>query len=273
MKVFVNSIPKSGTNLLEKFVRLLGFSKSGKSVALSNILGRYHLIKSILHQAHLSGLSVPIGLEFPVSVSVNWLNKTLAIPENQYLSGHAAYSEQLDFMVKSNGLKAMQIYRDPRAVLVSWAKYVAEDINRWYPFHSFFKRMSLKERIRFLLHGGEINGLYYSSFREVLGRAGGWIESGNTFVVRFEDLVGSRGDGSDGRQRETMIGILEHIGHDYSEADLDQYQQELYGGTHTFRSGRIDSWKDVIDDGLHDEIITTLQRCEALTKLGYDGFQ
>ncbi|RMG39809.1 MAG: hypothetical protein D6732_03810 [Methanobacteriota archaeon] len=175
-------------------------------------------------------------------------------------------------MVKSNGLKALQIYRDPRAVLVSWAKYVAEDINSWYPFHSFFNRMSLEERIGFLLYGGEINGVYYSSFREVLGRAGGWIESDNTFVVRFEDLVGSRG-GSDDRQHETMVSILEHIGHDYREADLDRYQQELYGGTHTFRSGRIDGWKDVIDDGLHDEIITTLQGCEALTKLDYDDFR
>jgi len=153
MCIFVNSVPKSGTNLLEKLIRLVGVEKSGKSVALSNILGRYNLIKSVLHQDHIAGMSIPVGLEYPVSVSAKWLDKTLSIRDNHYLSGHAAYSEQLDFMVKSHDLKVLQIYRDPRAVLVSWAKFVAEDTNRWYPFHIFFKLFDFKYRIMFLFLG------------------------------------------------------------------------------------------------------------------------
>lgn len=269
MRVFVNSLPKSGTNLLEKLIRMLEIKQSGRSIASTNIIGRHSLAKSVLHQDHISGMSVPIGLEFPVSVSMKWLDKTLAITDGQYLSGHAAYSEQLDFLVRKNVLKMIQIYRDPRAVLVSWAKYVAEEENSWYTFHHFFKDMELKDRIRFLLMGGEAEGVYYSSFKEVLNRSGGWLHSENVLPVRFEDIVGERGGGSYETQRETIISILDYIGQDYSDSDLDTLQQGLFGGTLTFRGGRIDAWKNSVDSELLLLIDSQLSGLTFLKKLAY----
>lgn len=272
MRVFVNSLPKSGTNLLEKLIRMLDIEQSGRSIASTNIIGRHSLAKSILHQDHFSGMSVPIGLEFPVSVSMRWLDKTLDIADGQYLSGHAAFSEQLDYLVQKNNVKTIQIFRDPRAVLLSWAKYVVEDTNSWYTFHHFFKKMDLNERILFLLKGGVAEGIYYSSFREVLNRAGGWLGSQSTLVVRFEDLVGSQGGGSDEMQRKTIENILQHIGYEYQTSYLDWLQKDLFGGTHTFRGGRIDGWKDVIDDELNDLIIQELKGCGVVRKLYANDF-
>ncbi len=246
---------------------------SGKSIASSSILGRYGHIKSILHQDHLNGISVPIGLEYPVSVSQNWLNKTLSINDNQYLSGHAAYSEQLDHLVRSKGLKMLQIYRDPRAVLVSWAKYVVEEENSWYTFHDFFKAMDLRKRIRFLIQGGDINGIYYSSFREVIERSGGWINSDNVVVVKFEDLVGSKGGGSDEIQREAISKILKHVGKELQGNELDKVQTNLFGGTHTFRGGQIDGWIRDFDEKENLMIINELKGMEVMRYLGYQDFE
>jgi len=273
MRVFVNSIPKSGTNLLEKLVRFFAVKRSGKSIAYSSIEGRHSFFKHIFRINHFYRGSIPLGLELPAFVSQQWLKGYMAsVKPGTYFSGHAAYSEQLDYMLKSESIKSLQIYRDPRAILVSWAKYVAEDINSWYPFHSSLKKMELSERILFLLHGGEMKGLYHSSFKEVLQRSGGWLDSTNTLVVRFEDLVGAKGGGVDGVQRESIAAILKHIGKDYRDEELDVIQNKLYGGTHTFRSGRIDSWKESIDDNLNILIIHSLKDCHVLKKLGYTDF-
>ena len=133
--------------------------------------------------------------------------------------------------------------------------------------------MGFWNRIKFLLLGGEVgNGIYYSSFSEVLNRSGGWLGSENTQVVCFEDLVGAQGGGSDKVQRETIISILNHIGYEYQDASLDKLQSNLYGGTHTFRSGRIDGWKEVIDDELNNLIIQKLKDCDVIQQLGYSDF-
>lgn len=273
MRLFVNSVPKSGTNLLEKLVQLIGVSHSRRSVAFSSIEGRHSVVKHLLRTNHFSGVSIPVGLEMPVSVSMNWLDHYISsIHGDEYLSGHAAYSEQFDYLLKLHGIKTIQIYRDPRAVLVSWAKYVSEDINKWYPFHATLKKKSLQERIRFLVTGGAIDNIYYSSFNEVLQRSGGWLNSQNTQVLRFEDLVGEKGGGCDEIQRETIAAFLQHIGKVFNDEELGFLQSELYGGTHTFRSGQIDGWKEYIDEELNSFIINSLKGSVVVQKLGYNDF-
>ena len=274
MKVFVNSIHKSGTNLVEKLIVLAGVTKSGKSLAMTSVLGRHETIKNILRSNHLSASSVSIGLGIPVSVSYLWLKRYFSsVKANMYLSGHAAYSEQLSYLLACEKIKSIQIYRDPRAVLASWARYVVEGDNHYLPLHRVLKEKSFDDRLRFILHGGNVSdSLYYSSFRELLQRSAGWIDDRNTIAVRFEDLVGAQGGGSDEIQRQTIESILKHIGYEYSQEDLDKLQKNLYGGTHTFRSGRIDSWKDVIDDELNHLIIQKLKDCDVVKKLGYADF-
>ncbi|MBE9490583.1 MAG: sulfotransferase domain-containing protein [Bacteroidetes bacterium] len=273
MRVFVNSVPKSGTNLMEKLIRLVGIKRSGKSLAYSSVEGRHSIAKHLIRINHFSGVSVPIGLEVPVSVSIKWLDRYLSsIDTNRYISGHAAYSEQLDYLLKSKNIKTLQMFRDPRAVLVSWAKYIVEDINKWHPYHDFFKSLSLHKRIRFLITGGSVGQSYYSSFKEVLSRSAGWLYNPNCLIVRFEDLVGSKGGGSDELQRKTILNILKHIDKEVRVNELEQLQSDLFGGTHTFRGGQIDQWEEDFNDVLHELIKYELQDCDCLKKLGYDKF-
>lgn len=268
MKLFVNSLPKSGTNLVAKLVMLVNVQYSGKSIAASSILGNHQLAKSCLRLSHFSGNNIPVGIEFPVSVGSSWLNRYLKIADNQYLSGHAAFSEQLAHLLKMNEIKQIQILRHPAAVLVSWAKFIVEDSNAWHPSHAILKKMNLDDCCHFLLEGGQLEGTnyYQSSIIEILHRIQGWLKS-DALIVRFEDVVGSQGGGDDEVQRLTIADILRHIGKTFDENELDRLQDQLYGGTHTFRSGQIDSWQAGIKQStlqLMQDKLSSSKFCQAL---------
>jgi hypothetical protein len=270
MKVFVNSLPKSGTNLLAKLVRMVDVKDSGKSIASSSIVGNYQFAKSCLRLDHFLGNNVPVGLEFPVSVGYAWLDGYLKIDSSQYLSGHAAFSEQLAYLLRKNQLKQIQVFRHPAAVLVSWAKFTVEKKNRWHPSHAHLAKMSLDERCRFMLSGGLLDGgkYYQSSFIEILRRTDGWLDS-EALVVRYEDIVGAKGGGSDEAQRLAIVNVMRHLGKDFDEKSLDRLQDQLYGGTHTFRSGQINGWKNDITTETVQLIEHALDSCKYSKELGY----
>lgn len=270
MRVFVNSVPKSGTNLVAKLVRLTGMQDSRRSIASSSIVGRYQLIKSCVRIDHLSGDNVSVGLEFPVSVGYHWLNRYLKIDNNHYLSGHAAFSEQLAYLIGTNGVSHIQVFRHPAAVLLSWVKFFVEDINSWHPSHTIMKKMNLEDRCYFMLAGGihAETKRYQNSFAEILRRSEGWLD-GNALIVRYEDIVGCKGGGDDNIQRLTIARVMRHIGRPFSESDLDRMQEQLYGGTHTFRSGRVDGWTKEISQSVQELLSKELANSRLSRVLDY----
>lgn len=274
MKLLINSLPKSGTNMVQKLIELAGYPYSKKSLAASSCFGRYGLAKHFLRSPASGETPLSIGLEVPVVVSPKWVSKYLVTADG-YVSGHAPYSDHFYSILNNHRFKTIQVVRHPAAVLVSWARYIVEEGYYWDDAHAFLKNMSLDERVEFLVGGGSLgdnDSLYYRSFSDVLLGVKGWFDAEGVLVVRFEDLVGAQGGGSDEIQRQTIESILKHIGYEYGQEDLDKLQKNLYGGTHTFRSGRIDSWKDVIDDELNHLIIQKLKDCDVVKKLGYTDF-
>ncbi|MGK2873373.1 MAG: sulfotransferase domain-containing protein [Alphaproteobacteria bacterium] len=269
-RVFVNSFPKSGTNLVEKLVRQFGYSHSGRSIAFSSVCGRYTTIKRITRACSLRNVQIPIGLEVPAAVSAGWLKKYVrGVAHGSYFSGHAAWSGYLDDILQSEGIKVVQVIRDPRGILASMASYVVEEQNAWYPFHRSFKSLPRRELLKFYIKGGYVPGaeMFYSGIREALSRAEGWLHSSNAIVVRFEDLVGAKGGGSDESQLEAITQIANFI--DAQGVDIQQIQQSLFGGTHTFRGGQIDRWVSDFDQGLLNQISSELSNEIWLARLGY----
>ena len=71
-----------------------------------------------------------------------------------------------------------------------------------------------------------------------------WMKEPSVFVCRFEDLVGSRGGGSDERQREVLIALANHIGYPRTPEEIQSIADQLFGGTWTFHAGQIGKWKE-----------------------------
>jgi hypothetical protein len=72
----------------------------------------------------------------------------------------------------------------------------------------------------------------------------------NVLVVRFEDLVGSKGGGDDEVQRITIQKIANHIGATVSPTRIKEIQAILFGNTglrsSTFRNGQQGAWRNVL---------------------------
>lgn len=271
MKLLINSLPKSGTNMVQKCLELASVPYSVKSVAASSVFGRYQLAKRIMRSPRFGEVPVPIGLEVPVTVSPRWVKSYLA-SANGYVSGHAAYSVHYDSLLQEKGYKVIQVVRHPCAVLSSWANYIAEPGYYWRLAHQYLAGKPFEERVKFILYGGNVGGddsLYYRGFKEVLSQVQGWLDAVGVLTVRYEDIVGEMGGGDTEKQHQIIMDILQHIGVDAGSSLVQTISTKLYGGTHTFRKGSIGGWRNLIDSSLEDEIMTELADLPFMKRLNY----
>jgi hypothetical protein len=97
-----------------------------------------------------------------------------------------------------------------------------------------------------------------------------WLDEPNCLIVRFEDLVGSKGGGCDTRQKETIREIAQHIGISINNTFIETIARELFGssGSKTFHKGQINGWKEYFKP----EHITAFKRRsnETLLRMGYE---
>ena len=268
MNIFINSIPKSGTNLLQKLFDLSGVQYSGKSIAASSAFGNYSYIKRWIRQPGTNEIPVVIGLDVPVSVSPLWLQKYLSKPKG-YVTGHAQYSYNLSYILKSENYKTIQIFRHPAAVLNSWANYIVQPVYYWQDVRKKMEKLHFQERLSFLAMGGILDGIIYPGMLEILLRAEGWLKDQDTLVVRFEDLVGYQGGGNDDIQRSTIVSILNFLGIEKKDDEIKEIQSFLFGGTLTFREGQINAWQSRIDAATLKLMKDTLSDTNIVKQLDY----
>ncbi len=269
MNILLNSIPKSGTNLLQKCLELAGVNWSGRSLAASSNFGRYRSIKNLLRSPAMGEVPVSLGLDVPVNVSERWLRSYVREAQG-YISGHMAYSGHLYEILSSENFRVIQVIRHPCAIVASWANFIAEPGYYRSNIQKRMSRLSFDERVKLLVNGGYLERQYIAGIRDVFLRAQGWYEKkGGVLVVRFEDLVGARGGGDDEFQRRTLEEIFSYAGLEPDQSRVGGIQSRLYGGTHTFRKGQIDGWKDQLSEDTEREVYHLLKGINGVDQLGY----
>ena len=90
-------------------------------------------------------------------------------------------------------------------------------------------------------------------FKECLKKIDGWFDKENVLVIHIEIFIGEKkGGGSLKTQKQTLIKILDFlkIKDNYTDDQIEKIRLNLFGGTHTFRSGKIDSWKTELSDNM-----------------------
>ena len=126
--------------------------------------------------------------------------------------------------------------RDPRDVMVSFAYHLSS--RKIWPFGK------LQNRAEFLTlpwDGQLKEALLFPplSPKDTFPFAVQWMQDPDVLVVRFEDLIGAKGGGSDLVQRQTLFTLANYIGKPLSWERIDEIASQLFGGTGTFRSGQI----------------------------------
>ena len=239
-KLMVNTLAKAGTHLVMSTL---------DSLPQYRFSGRHHT------------LSV-LDLEEPLlSKSVSSLHRDLRrSPRGTYMTGHIAYHERVAELFESLKVKRVLVVRDPRALVVSTARYMRS--YERHPLHATVNRMfpSDEELCRAVILGFQQDGgnRNWPSFRDRLNSFAGWLDDSESLTIRFEDLVGAEGGGDSEAQLATIAKLQEYLGIDLDSETRDRVAKSAFDTrAATFRSGEIDGWKRALSsktlDLLHSE--------------------
>ncbi len=262
-RVFINSLPKSGTHLLARTVELFGYREHfADDATLDNparvtpLFINYREVKEALAReqkqpATSADGAVAVGTLTPVYVAPATFGRWLdALAPGRYLLGHVMYSPALRPLLKDLGYRHLFILRDPRAVVVSLLDFILETrgMPRPHFLQADFREMTLQARLDFILEGGTAPraGVTTQGFAAVYRALLEWERDPDCLVVRFEDLVGPQGGGSAQRQRATIARIATHLGHCPDEV-TERIAAVFDPTSRTFRAGQIDGWQSELD--------------------------
>ncbi len=239
--VIANSIPKSGTNLLIRALYLL------------------HPMHRLLSRT--------------INDSDGINNKILGLKKGQFLAAHLKYSQELEQCFYKNAVKNILMVRDPRDIAVSNYIYITHKDPK-HRLHKYFSALkSDQDRLTASIQGieskllsGEPSSLSLAEhFKGYLP----WKNSSDCLIVRFEDIVGSKGGGDDNVQLETMMGIVEHIGLSILENDVRKAALQIFNpNSRTFVKGQIGTWEDAFEPE-HKEMVKNEMNSILIT-LGYE---
>ena len=209
-----------------------------------------------------------IGVDTPAEVSRRPVNRKLAsAPPQSFFTAHVGFATALLDAILAHNIAPIMVYRDPRAVLVSFVHYVAK--RKEHVLHSEFKNLSMEERFQAVLEGRRFKKAYLEPLRTRCNALDGWLSSEQVLKIRFEDLVGVGGGGTEEAQRKTLLQLAEWL--DIENPPIDKIREELFGpGRHTFRKGQIASWQDELPAPLHDRVDELLG--DILDRWGYYAY-
>lgn len=229
--IIILSIPKCGTHLAAKAVELI----TGKKLAAEV------LPETILEQ----GLSV--------------------ISDSQKLFRcHLKYDPRIRIDLVKNNFKGLFIFRDPRDQIISSAFWMKERLTKNKKFHNFtmqqlidyqLKRLPLDVVLKYntsdMLKLNPTNFNFSNMIDNLISRVSDyyyyflkWREVKRIYTVKFENLVGKKGNGNDLLQKNEIRKICNYLGINSSEHIVNHCINNLYGHTLTFREGKIGSWKN-----------------------------
>jgi hypothetical protein len=220
-RVFADSFPKAGTHLL------------------ASMLGKLpRMMASGLHRAQ--------GDYLPGDWSQ--LERELrTVNRGQYATGHFPHDPALVELLGRLEFSTLVCLRDPRDIAVSAVNYVmamdSHDLHRRYAqVYSTFD-----ERLMATIVGFDANG-YGRGQPDIgsrVGRYAGWLDEPGTCVVRYEELIGPAGGGTNDDQRVTVARIAEHVGRPLDEAGVERVRRRVWSTrSSTFAGGRTGGWRD-----------------------------
>jgi hypothetical protein len=251
--VFINTIPKSGTHLLIKLLELLGYTRR-TDMLLNSHLGDfwpYCAPDEILSEtgqfvnaSYLGGTwASRISPENLFSI-INTNLSSLHWPE--FFAGHHLFLEATAAALAERRIRMLIIFRDPRSVAVSHAHWVMA--SEGHPLQRYYASLTPEQRVASSFTGFSASlegcpGGVLPLMRRYRNMAN-WLDYKWAYAVRYRELVGKAGGGTDEEQYETIKKILAWLPPIEAEQDIASLAERLFGGTSTFRKGTIDAWKN-----------------------------
>ena len=280
-KVLVNSMPKSGTNLLANIIDLCGYRNVNTVKKWQRLL--IGPPNSLSHEGvrntpfwrfyHFGGWNHPnnsvlIGVGSPIQVSADLFQKWLeSVPDGYYILGHLPWLPLTNQILDKMGYKHTLIIRDPRDILISMLHHVLK------PTHALdkdFNFLSEEARLLMTIEGGILpkSGRQFYGVLPAMKNVLAWQQSEQILMVRFEDLIGEKGGGSKELQLSTVGKIRSFLGFPIDDTITRRICDRAFDNkSPTFRKGQIGGWKEELSP---EHLRLFNNKCgDLLHRLGY----
>ena len=183
-----------------------------------------------------------------VEIGNDKFNKILddAKENNKFVRFHALPNEKFIQNLQQRNYKVIFIWRDPRDQAVSLLFFILDESKKFayktLARHKSFGKLSFDNQLLEI-----ITGIRYgvSGTKDIMGTRIPWMHQDSSFVytTKFEDLVGSKGGGSDVKQMIEIMNIARFLEVNLSKEEILERTKYIYGVGGTFRSGKIGEWK------------------------------
>lgn len=238
-RVLANSIPKAGTNLMERAL------------------------------THTPGMRMA-----PFRTLLDWdecspktLKRLMRLKNGQFILGHLPAHQDILDLLATLDIKTLFLIRDPRDIVVSMYKYINEIDVTHYSHKVIASLPDDHARLTAVIKGIDGN---VASVAEIWNRFNGWMSAPGTLVIKYEDLLGEQGGGSKDAQCATIYAIASHLGMEVSVTDMQYIAHHTYcTKSSTFRRGMIGTWRTVFTDD-HERLFKATTG-DLLIRLGYES--
>lgn len=241
-RIFANSIPKSGTNLLKRIL-------------------------------HLTPCTAPRWTYQIDQSCLDLFRQVRRTRRGQLITAHLGWSGGLSELLKQEEFCTFLMVRDLRDIAVSAAFYIGGK-DKSHRLHTYFKCLkSDAERLTASIVGIEghllRDGIRSKSIGEHADSYLSWLDEPDCLVLRFEDLIGDKGGGDDNKQLETVRAVVQHLGLSLTNGQVRNIAQNAFSTTaRTFRKGIIGDWRNHFTEKHKKQFKETAG--EALIKMGYE---
>jgi sulfotransferase 6B1 len=168
--------------------------------------------------------------------------------DNCFIQIHALPKAQQIQSLKRLHCRVIFLIRDPRDQAVSLLHFIEERNWSLGPLSldmEPYMSLSLEDKLHEIITG-DLTG--FSGVSKIFSRYLPWSYQGKDFVLtlRYEDLVGSKGGGSDIKQQEAMKKLAQFVKLNLTDQQIAAYARTIYGkpGEKTFRKGQIGDWQN-----------------------------
>lgn len=182
-------------------------------------------------------------------------------PKNCFFWNHSKHDNEISKFL--NKETKFLMVRDPRDQIISMIFWITHEVKAHYQFFSdihkgkkkgtdflAYYNLSFDEKILELINDGHLIydrvGFSYKpvkNIKEFYQSYLEWLKDNNICLVKFENLIGKNGEGSQIIQLKEISRIAKHLKIKLSPKQIVHISKKLFGGTHTFRKGKIGSWK------------------------------
>jgi hypothetical protein len=265
-RFFLTTIPKSGTHILVNFFKIYGiphYSIDDKYYRKLCIIENSYNVDELFIERY--GHCIPLFEELGINNKTFFLQQVayyrdkaiadiLAAPDNTYMYNHYPYDPCLIDSLVTNAIPAIILVRDPRDFIISFKNHIIRHSEHNYHSH-IFPLISDEERLLTLIHGLTERGLLYKVTPLALTyhRFHGWIQDKRVLRIRFEEIIGPKGNGTRFLQFKTFERIMTHIGLKPDDDRFYNCVSESFSPSHSmFFKGLIGQWKEEFTPAVHE---------------------